>query len=196
LNQNIDALSDQVSSYRFVGPRASNNISSVVEKSIRSALPLLWANESQYNSISTNYIFTSFETAVNSIGYIDGAGYTAACLATTNEGYNAHIYRAILQDRSSTNNVPSSTRLCITNGVSWAANLATQPTLEGVFVDSSIGRAKFYLPAISVMFVSGSATTTNYKAALADRIEFGFQLSLFQMDATSRTRLESWIYTS
>jgi len=199
LNQNITALTDQTSSYRFVGPRASNNISNVVEKSIRSALPLLWANESQYSSISTNYIYTGFETEVNSIGYLDGADYTAACLATTGEGYNAHLYRAILQDRSSLK-IPSSTRLCITNGVSWSANLASQPTLEAVFVDSGSGRAKYYLPSLSIMYTGGPTTTTNYKFALIDRIEFGFglslSLSLFQMDATDRARLEAWVYTS
>lgn len=194
LNSNTGSLSNQSLDYRFVGPRASNNIASITEKSARSLLPLLWANECQYPDGNPNASFADFEAQAIALGYANGAAYIAACLGSTSEGYNAHIYKAILEDQSSTTNTPTSTRACVTGGVSWSSNLSSQPTLAGVFVNSSLGRAKYYAPAIST-FYTGDTEANAYKAALSDRIEFGFQLSIFPMTATDLTNLENWVYT-
>jgi hypothetical protein len=188
LNSNKGSLSAQTINYRFVGPRASNNISSVVEKSARSLLPLLWANECQYGVGSGDSAYPLFETTVQSLGFTDGADYISDCLTSVSLGYNAHLYRYMLQDVSSGNVTPTSTRAAITNGVSWSASLASQPTLFGVFVD--FGRAKYYPNAISDFYTGG------YGTALQQRTEFGLGgLTNFPMGATDITNLQAWVYT-
>ncbi len=193
---NNGSLSDQAKKFRFVGPIANNNISSVVEKSARSLLPLLWANECRYgSSISeTNAAYPPFETTVQTLGFADGADYTSNCISGVSLGYNAHIYRVILQDVSNSNNTPTNTRLCVTNGVSWSSSLASQPTLSNVFVDTILSRAKYYPNAISDFYTTGNAAT--YATALTSRIENGFfGLSNPPMNSTDIANLQAWVYT-
>lgn len=186
---NNGSISDQNKEFRFVGPRAVNNVSSVKEKSIRSLLPLLWANECSYTDANPNAAFPPFLTQAQGLGYVDGAAYTAACLAGVNQGFNAHLYRYILSDLASLNNTPTNTRLCIQNGVSWAANLSAQPSLQFVFTDAGIGRPKYYSQGVSEMYPGA------YGTALSTRIELGLGPSLIPMSNSEVTLLRDWVYT-
>jgi hypothetical protein len=183
------SLSDQAKLYRFVGPRALNNVTSISEKSARSLLPLLWANECVNNDFSLSAAFPPFLTQVQGLGYADGPAYVAACLSGVGQGYNAHLYKYILDGRASQNNTPTNTRLCVQNGVSWSATLSAQPSLLDVFTDASLGRPKYYKQAITDIYPNP------YASALNTRISFDLGLSLFEMSPTEITRLISWVYT-
>lgn len=189
LNLNRGDIAASSIPYRFIGPRAVNNTSNVVEKSIRSLLPLLWANECVFSTSSGDSAYPSFESAVQALGYADGAAFTAACIASVSLGYNAHVYKYILDNTSSFNFTPSNTRLCISSGVSWASTLSAQPTLNNVFVDGGIGRSKYYEDALVDFYTGG------YLTALQNRIEQGLGLTNFPMSSTDTTNLKAWIYT-
>jgi hypothetical protein len=186
LSLNKGSLSVQTNPYRFVGPRASNNISSVVEKSARSLLPLLWANECSYNDLSGDAAYPPFEATVQALGFADGAAYISSCLSGVSLGYNAHLYRYILQSVASSNNTPTNTRAAVTGGVSWSATLSSQPTLANVFFDF---RPKYYSTAISDFY------TGAYGTALDTRISSMFGLTIFPMDSTDMANLQAWVYT-
>lgn len=186
--QNNGSLSDQSKAFRFVGPRAVNNVTSVTEKSARSLLPLLWSNECQYADSNPSAAFPFFDAQVTGLGYADSAAYISACIAGVAQGYNAHIYKYILDDRSSLNNTPTNTRLCVQNGVSWASTLSAQTSLQSVFTDAGLGRPKFYSAANSTFYSGG------YLSALTTRISFDLGLTLFEMSGGEVSRLTAWSY--
>jgi hypothetical protein len=182
--------------FRFVGPLADNNITSITEKTIRSSLPLLWANESRYGSVNAissaipdfNFVVTNpGQLNYNSVGE-----YIIDCLNGVPEGYNAHLYRYMLQGQS-LNITPTVTRSYITSGVTWSANLASQPTLASVFTDSANGYPKYYEPAVSSFF---SIVAGQYGAALKSRIQDGVFIIVRAMNATEMQRVTNWLYTS
>jgi hypothetical protein len=179
--------------FRFVGPVADNNITSVVEKSVRSSLPLLWANESRYGSVNaTTSAIPDFNNVVlNILGYSTVGDYVAACLLGVQEGYNAHLYRYMLQGQAQSG-VPTVTRGFITSGVSWSSKLSTQPTLLSVFTDSLNGYPKYYEPAVSSFF---SIVAGTYGAALKARIQDGVLIVVRAMNATEMSRVTAWLYT-
>lgn len=187
LNLNTGDIAASSIPYRFIGPRAFNNTSNVVEKCIRSVLPLLWANECTYSTVSADSAYPSFESAVQALGYADGAAFTAACTSAVSLGYNAHMYKYIM-DNNLSGQTPTNTRNCITNGVSWASTLSTQPSLTGVF--ESFGDRMKYFPEALTNFYSGG-----YLTALQNRIEQGISLSNFPMDSVDIIKLKAWVYT-
>jgi len=191
---NLGSLINPAKGWRFVGPTADYNINAVNEKSARSLLCLLWANECRYgNSSSFSSAIPSFESQVTStLGYASVSNYLAASLGTSSEGYNAHIYRNILQNRFGSN-TPTSTRSYInTTSFSWASKLSSQPSLADCFVDTATSYPK-YFPAAHDDFY-GSAEGT-YGATLKSRIEDG---SLIVVDPTTSAQSElirNWLYT-
>ena len=189
---NFGSLTDQAKRWRFVGPTASANIDSVNEKAIRSLLPCLWANESRFGNSAalTSTATPKFESSVSSLGYASVANYMAACLGTTTEGYNAHLYRAILQNTSGSN-TPTSTRGYVNNGVSWSSKLSSQPSLAGCFANTS-GEPK-YFPAAHDDFYGTVANT--YGEALRDRIEDGAITVVNPNSSGQSARIRNWLYT-
>lgn len=190
---NYGSLALEQKQFRFVGPVAENNITTISEKTVRSNLPLLWANESRYGSTNTTQsaIPDFNNVVVNILGYSTVADYVAACLSSVQEGYNAHLYRYMLQGQAQ-NLTPTVTRGYITTGVSWSANLANQPTLAAVFTNATNGYPKYYEPAVSSFF---SILAGTYGAALKSRIQDGVLIVVQAMNATDVARLTAWVYT-
>jgi len=189
LRENYGSLVDGNKRWRFVGPTASFNANAVNEKSARSLFPMLWANECQYGSTgSSGSAIPSFESQVGSLGYTT-SNYFAASLGTTTEGYNAHVYRSILQNSFGT--TPSRTRSYInTTSIPWANKLASQPSLEGCFV-TSVGFPE-YFPAAHDDFYGNTAGT--YGEALINRIEGG-TVNVTPDDSAQSERIRNWLYT-
>lgn len=186
-------LSVQIKNYRFVGPRATNNITSIKEKTVRSSLPLLWANECRFGASAVGSSIPSFSsTVISSLGFSNVGDYISACLSGVQQGYNAHLYRYMLQDRAQSTFQPTQTRSYITNGVSWSASLATQPSLLGVFTTASSSYPNYYKKAITDFFPS---TIGTYGAALIARIQDGVLIVVRAMTASQEALLESWVYT-
>lgn len=172
---------DQAIKYRFVGPRAAQNISVIKEKTARSLLPLLWTSANLGRSLSW------LDIKVFILGYGSSSAYTTACLGSTTEGYNAHLYQSILQ--SSYGGFPlTDMRNLVTNGVLWSANLASQPNLDNVFV-SNIGEPLYYAPAYGGFFPSGS---TNYRHYLLIQLE----TYTVDMGGANELKVEAWDYTT
>jgi len=194
LVDNYGPLSSQEKGFRFVGPTADDNVTKVNEKTIRSLLPLLWANECRWgNSSSVSSAIPDFEILVTSVlGYASIANYVSACLNSSSEGYNAHIYRYILENQipSST---PSSTRSYITSGgISWSSKLPSQASLLNVFSDSSTGYPAYYEQAIDSFYDISSSS--RYGSKLKDRIEDGTLIVVDPMSSAKQTLLRNWVY--
>jgi len=190
---NKGVLTDQTKNYRFVGPVASNNIASIKEKTVRSSLPLLWANECRRGASASGSSIPSFSsTVLTTLGYSTVGDYIAACLSGVQQGYNAHLYRYMLQDRAQTFFVPTQTRGYITSGVSWSGTLASQPSLLGVFTNAASSYPKYYKKAVTDFFPSTAGT---YGAALIARIQDGVLIVVQAMGAGDEALLEGWVYT-
>lgn len=193
LSNNYGSLIDAQKRWRFVGPTANYNIDSVDEKSARSLFPLLWANECRRgNSNSTTSAIPSFESrATTTLGYASVSNYLAASLGTTTEGYNAHIYKYILNN-SFGSNTPTSTRSYInTTSFSWASKLANQPTLNNCFTTTS-GEPKYFPDAHNDFY---GTTAGTYGAALRDRIEDGAIIVVDPMSNGQANHIRNWVYT-
>jgi hypothetical protein len=191
---NYGSLIDPSKRWRFVGPTADYNIDAVNEKSARSLFPTLWANECRRgNSSTTQSAIPSFESrATTTLGYASVSNYLAASLGTTTEGYNAHIYKYILNN-SFGSNTPTSTRSYInTTSFSWASKLASQPSLGACFTDSSLSEPK-YFPAAHDDFYG--TTVGTYGEALRDRIEDGAIIVVQGNTASESTAIQNWLYT-
>jgi hypothetical protein len=174
-------LDDQNIEYRFVGPRAQQNISVIKEKTARSILPLLWTSANLGRSLA----WLDFKAV--SLGYANASAYISACLGSTSEGYNAHLYQSNLQ--SSYGGFPlTDVRNLILNGVTWSANLASQPNLINVFV-SNTGVPYYYAPALGNFFPGGG---TSYRHYLLQQIE----TYTTDMGATLELDVEAWVYTA
>lgn len=190
---NLGSLQDTRKAYRFVGPDASNNVSVISEKTARSLLPLLWANECRNSSSGVDSAIPSLEDYVtNTLGYIDTGAFFTACIGSTTEGYNAHLYKYILDSRFSSN-FPVTTQGYIYNAVSWASNLFSQPSLSNIFTDPVLDYPKYYSPAVSTFYGSAGGT---YGAALTARIEDGTLIVVEPMTADEQTLVENWVYTA
>lgn len=186
-------ITAQIKNYRFVGPLASNNVSSIKEKTVRSSLPLLWANECRYGASATGSSIPSFSTnVITTLGFSTVGDYVASCLSGVQQGYNAHLYRYMLQDRAQSAFQPTQTRGYITSGVSWSGTLASQPSLLGVFTTASSSYPKYYKKAVTDFFPSTAGT---YGAALIARIQDGVLIVVQAMTAGQEALLEAWVYT-
>lgn len=193
-SNNYGDITNQAKNFRFVGPTSVENVNAVNEKSARSLFPLLWANECRRGSSnSTTSSIPSFNTRVTStLGYSSVQNYFAASLGTTSEGYNAHIYRYILESAFGSN-APTTTRSYInTTSFSWADNLSSQPSLDGCFVGASTSYPK-YFPAAHDDFYGVAVGT--YGKALFDRIEDGSLIVVDPMNTTESDRIKNWVYT-
>ena len=191
---NYGSLIDPSKRWRFVGPTAEYNIDTVDEKSARSLFPVLWANECRRgNSNTTQSAIPSFESrATTTLGYASVSNYLAASLGTTTEGYNAHIYKYIQNNRFGSN-MPTSTRSYInTTSFSWANKLASQPGLNECFTDRVNSYPKYY-PAAHDDFYGVTAGT--YGEALRDRIEDGAIIVVEPNNNGESARIRNWVYT-
>ena len=191
---NYGSLIDSRKRWRFVGPTADYNINAVNEKSARSLLAVLWANECRYgNSSSISSSIPSFESQVTStLGYASVSNYLAASLNSSSEGYNAHIYKNILENDFGIN-TPTSTRSYInTTSFSWASKLSSQPSLADCFVAPSSSYPK-YFPAAHDDFYGTVAGT--YGAALQSRIEDGSLIVVEPMNSAQSSLIRNWVYT-
>ena len=191
---NYGSLIDASKRWRFVGPTAQFNIDAVNEKAARSLFPALWANECRRgNTDPISSSIPSFESrATTTLGYASVSNYLAASLGTTTEGYNAHIYKYILNN-SFGSNIPTSTRSYInTTSFSWASKLASQPSLADCFTDSANSYPK-YFPAAHDDFYGTTAGT--YGAALKSRIEDGAIIVVDPCSSTESSRIRNWLYT-
>lgn len=194
------SLSDEQTTYgpcvdedreiRFVGPTAQENIS-VNEKSARSLLPVLWANECRWGSSST--VASSIPNMIDeatALGYASVGAYFASALFTTSEGYNAHIYKYIMDSRFGSN-IPTSTRSYITSGVSWSSKLSSQSSLLNVFSNPTNSAPRYYSPAITSFYDMDAG---QYGSELTDRIEDGSLVEVNPMGSTERTLVQNWVY--
>jgi hypothetical protein len=191
---NYGSLIDAQKRWRFIGPTAQYNIDAVNEKAARSLFPLLWANECRRgNTDPISSAIPSFESrATTTLGYASVSNYLAASLGTTTEGYNAHIYKYILNNSFGLN-IPTSTRSYInTTSFSWASKLASQPSLADCFTDSANSYPK-YFPAAHDDFYGTTAGT--YGAALKSRIEDGAIIVVDPCSSTESSRIRNWLYT-
>lgn len=173
-------LDDSSILYRFIGPQAAENVYSIKEKTARSLFPFLWCSSCLGRSLSW------LNTKTAALGYPTTSDYISACLGSTTEGYNAHIYQSILQ--SSFGGFPlSDVRSLVTNGVSWSGSLASQPSLADIFVDSS-GNPYYYAPSIGGFFPGGDGT---YSSALLSQIE----IYTLDMSPAQEAAVEGWLYS-
>ena len=171
---------DQTIEYRFVGPRAQQNISVIKEKTARSILPLLWTAANIGRTLSW------LELKAVSLGFADSTAYITACLGSTAEGYNAQLYQFILQ--SSYGGFPlTDVRNLITNGVSWYSKLSSQPDLTDTFV-SALGEPLYYAPAVGSFYPGGSGSFRQFLLA---------QIETYTVDmgAALELKVEAWDYT-
>jgi len=173
-------LDDQAILYRFVGPRAAQNISSIKEKTARTILPMLWTDVCLGRSL------TWFDIKTATLGYASSSDYIIACLGVTSEGYNAHIYQAILQSEFGGFSM-TAIRNLVNNSVSWAAKLATQPSMTDVFVDAA-GNPCEYGPAISLFIPDGGVSYRN-------RLRAQIETYTVPMTGAQETLVEGWLYT-
>lgn len=173
-------LDDPSILYRFVGPRAAQNTSAIKEKTARSALPLLWTSACLGRSS------TWMEVRAAALGYPSVSAYIAACLGATAEGYNAHIYQAVLQSSFGGFDL-STVRGWVTDGVAWSASLAAQPSMTDVFVDSS-GNPYYYAPAYGAFYPDGGGS---YRSALLAQIE----TYTLDMAPAQEALVEGWLYS-
>lgn len=190
---NYGSLTDQAKAFRFVGPKAAENVDSVKEKAVRSLLPLLWANECRWGTASAvSGAVPNFEAAVTSLGYASVTDYMNAALASSPEGYNAHIYKYILNNESHPSFTPNSTRSYITNGVSWSTKLGLQPSLANCFTQESPSYPKYSKHAIEDFYPTGVGT---YGTALINRIEDGTLIVVEETTPAQNALLQNWLYT-
>jgi hypothetical protein len=190
---NYGSLTDQAKAFRFVGPKAAENVDAVNEKAVRSLLPLLWANECRWGTSSAvSGAVPNFETSVSNLGYASVTNYMNAALGTSPEGYNAHIYKYILNNESHPSNTPTSTRSYITNGVSWSSKLAAQPSLANCFTQESPSYPKYSKHAVEDFYPTGAGT---YGTALINRIEDGSLIVVEETTPAQNTLLQNWVYT-
>lgn len=189
---NYGSLTDGAKRWRFVGPTAAYNVDAVNEKSARSSLGALWANECRFgNSDPTSSAIPSFESSVTSLGYASVDDYINISLNGSSEGYNAHVYKYILEEAFGAN-TPTSTRSYVTGGVSWSSKLASQPSLAGCFVDS-VNTYPRYFPAAHDDFYGEAAGT--YGEALKARIEDGSLIVVDPMSSAQSAEMRNWLYT-
>lgn len=174
-------LDDPSILYRFVGPRAAQNVSSIKEKTARSLLPLLWTAACLGRSLSWLDIKTF------ALGYASSQAYISACLGSTTEGYNAHIYQSILQSAYGGFSL-TPVRNLVNGGVSWSANLSAQPSMADALVDSS-GSPYYYAPAYGSFFPGGGG---QYRTALLAQIE----TYTVYMGLAQEALVEGWLYTT
>ena len=134
---NFGSFVDASKRWRFVGPRAANNIDSTNEKAARSLFPTLWANECRRgNTDPISSAIPSFESRTSTLGFASPSDYFASCFSSTTEGYNSHLYKYIQTNAFGGLNVPTSTRSYInTTSFSWANKLGSQPLLTSCFTD-------------------------------------------------------------
>lgn len=188
---NYGSLQNTEKAWRFVGPTASNNVDAVNEKVARSCLPLLWANECTHGTSAPSSAIPFFETeVVTNLGYLDVGQFIDTCLTDSAEGYNAHIYKYILDNQLSPN-YPMNTTMYIYNGVSWSNKLGLQPFLSNVFTDDTLNYPKYYGPAVSSFYGESLGT---YGQALINRIEDGTLIVVSRNNATEENFIESWVY--
>lgn len=170
---------DQSILYRFIGPRAAQNISAIKEKTARSILPLLWTSSNIGRSIAW------LDSKAIALGYANSAAYISACLGSTTQGYNAHIYQSILQSSYGPYDL-TDIRDLVNNGVSWSGMLPSQPSLANVFVRSN-GQPCYYAPAISSFIPDGGSS---YRSQLLNRIE----TYTADMTPSEEALVEGWIF--
>jgi hypothetical protein len=166
--------------YRFIGPRAAQNISVIKEKTARSALPLLWTE----SCIGLSLTWMDLKTAA--LGYPSTQAYIAACLGATSEGYNAHLYQSILQSAYGGFSL-ATVRGWVNGGVSWSAKLAAQPSMADALVDAS-GNPLYYAPAYGSFYPGGGGS---YRQQLLAQIE----TYTLGMTLAQEALVEGWLYT-
>ncbi len=191
---NYGALTDQAKSFRYAGPDASYNVGAVTKKALRASLSLLWANECNFgNSAALPETATpKFEDYVlNTLGYGSITSYMNACLGSLPEGYNAHMYKYILENTND-GNVPTSTRSYINNGISWASKLASQPTLRKCFSQLNKADAKYFPPAHNDFY---GIVVGTYGEALINRITDGAFVDVYANSSAEIRHIEDWLYT-
>jgi hypothetical protein len=192
--------------FRWTGPRATFNVvpngspDILAEKNARSTVCLLYANECQLGSL--NQCENLFGLSRQALGYFSNGNYLAALTASTTEGYNAHIYRYILES-SFASNTPTNTRTMVSTGVSWSGKLASQPSLLNCFTTTinspfNVAFARFYDDANSDFY--NQVTTNSYYNDLVSRIQNPTTLSLpvigiTPLSAPEVTLLTNWLYT-
>ena len=191
--ENFGSVTDPSKAWRFVGPVASNNVSDANEKAARSLFPVLWANECRRGNVDSIFsAIPSFEQTTVALGYAQPSDYFASCLSGTSEGYNAHIYKYVLND-SFDITTPTSTRSYInTTSVPWSTKLSAQPSLQNCFVDPASSDPR-YFPAAHDDFYGTVAST--YGAALKARIEDGTLITVDPMTSGQSSRIRNWVYT-
>jgi hypothetical protein len=190
-SNNYGSLADPSKSWRYVGPTASFNVDAVNEKSARSSLCALWANECRFgNSDPLSSAIPSFESDVAALGYVSVGDYISTSLGTSTEGYNAHVYKYILDEKCGM--IPTSTRSYVTNGVSWSSKLASQPTLLRCFTDDANAYPKYFGEAHDNFY--GTAVGT-YGEALKNRIEDGSLIIVQPTNSGQSNHIRHWLYT-
>lgn len=190
---NLGSLTAATKGWRFVGPTASNNISAISEKTARCILPILWANECHRgNTDVAASAIPSLESTIASLGYSSVSNYLSTCLTGTSEGYNAHIYKYILDEAFGTY-TPSSTRSYInTTSISWSSKLSSQPSLAGCFVNSANSRPKYFPAALEDYYTVAPLT---YGEALQNRIEDNSIVSVDPNSSAQSLAIRNWLYT-
>lgn len=188
---NYSSISSQNKAYRFVGPTADYNVDAVNEKVARSILPVLWANECRWGSSSSvSSAIPPLATSVTALGYASVADYISACLSSSSEGYNAHIYKYILNSNFGSN-TPTATRSYINSGVSWSSKLSSQTPLNNAFSNPTNSAPRYYAPAVTSFY---DMNTGQYGSELTNRIEDGTLVEVNPMPSTQKTLVEGWVY--
>lgn len=190
---NFGSLTDPAKLFRSIGPLATNNVSTLVEKNARFLLPLLWANECLFGteSISSSAVL-NFQNSYTALGYATGAEYIASTIASVGEGYNSQLYKYITSEKIYPFFNPRNTKSYIQDGVSWYGNLNKQPNLGDCFCDHQNGEPKIYTRAIDDFYGSSPGS---FGEALKNRYLVEMPLVIQEMATKDVDDLEAWVYT-